>query len=430
MATDAKKKVKKNNPVLDMTLTPQYKDAMLFNMTPEQYGLADMFNAIPNNLAEMFNAIPNQSTPYQYQQERLSPSANQQQNFIQDLLGAGKAVGDVMAPYTEAGEPTPYLQLIRAAAAGYAPDYSKILESDITRKHENIKLGQQLLNQLQLKGLEQQIASQKQQEQQQFELGKQGQQQQFDVIKQLNQQEFTTQERKAGEKFKAQEAEADRNLKLEISNQINELRKEQIDYLNRLRNALGAPKAVADAVYNVWENFDKTDTLTKQYKQTLGFVNRAKSLIDSNNPIAKNAITTIMARASSEVGNLSKSDREGLGGSEALIDKLKQIQQSLISGTLTEKNKVYLKDFISRLEQSAIDGIEQRSSYYKQVANNRTSGLWSDYVNGVFSVKNIPTEKDLYEQKILEQKISTPSVTIKEIKTSTGYKPTNVRVKQ
>jgi hypothetical protein len=66
-------------------------------------------------------------------------------------------------------------------------------------------------------------------------------------------------------------------------------------------------------------------------------------LADSNNPISNNAIATIAARASGEVGNLSEADKAPFGGSQAIVARLAQFASTNVTGLRTPENKKWIK---------------------------------------------------------------------------------------
>lgn len=76
-------------------------------------------------------------------------------------------------------------------------------------------------------------------------------------------------------------------------------------------------------------------------------------LADSNSPIEQNAIATIAARASGEVGNLSEADKAPFGGSQAIADRLAQFARTSVSGVRTADNVKYIHDLARAFRGSA-----------------------------------------------------------------------------
>lgn len=96
-------------------------------------------------------------------------------------------------------------------------------------------------------------------------------------------------------------------------------------------------------------------TSVKAANDVEGLLNLAKK----GNPIAGEAAKNKILRLSDERGALSDQDRASLGGSKAIDDKIKQIAQTALTGSLTPDNIRYLEDIAIRLGKTSRENLEK-----------------------------------------------------------------------
>lgn len=89
-------------------------------------------------------------------------------------------------------------------------------------------------------------------------------------------------------------------------------------------------------------------------QSSIDAANSVIDLIDSNNPLADNAVPTYMARASGEVGNLSEPDKAPFGGSQALAARMQQAISQASTGQLTPENRDFVRKLAQTMKNSAI----------------------------------------------------------------------------
>jgi len=80
----------------------------------------------------------------------------------------------------------------------------------------------------------------------------------------------------------------------------------------------------------------------KDDMKALGQVRSAREALASNNPVADEAIKTMLAKASGEVGNLTETERDMFGGSKSIMSRLRRMGQRAASGELPEEDKQLL----------------------------------------------------------------------------------------
>ena len=84
------------------------------------------------------------------------------------------------------------------------------------------------------------------------------------------------------------------------------------------------------------------DQNTRKDMERYTAANNALALLGTNQPISDEAVKTQLARLAGEVGNLTEADLSRFGGSRDLIERSKQLSQTLATGKLTEGNKKQL----------------------------------------------------------------------------------------
>jgi hypothetical protein len=120
---------------------------------------------------------------------------------------------------------------------------------------------------------------------------------------------------------------------------------------------------------------EKLNAEGKKFFESLQAVKSAKTILDSNNPIGDNMISAIMARASGEVGALTEADKAPYGGSQAVTTRLSQAMTQWKSGKLTDQNRAFLTDVMSKMELNSQRSI---NSYADRISKQKAALLKRD----------------------------------------------------
>lgn len=111
----------------------------------------------------------------------------------------------------------------------------------------------------------------------------------------------------------------------------------------------------------------------------------ALKLIDSGNPIAPNAVKTMLAKASGEVGNLTEAERDAFSGSQAIMDLLERYKTRALSSGFTPKDQQALRELAQVYSGSA-------DQFQDNLANTltgqlRANALFADQDEGQLKAK-------------------------------------------
>jgi hypothetical protein len=87
----------------------------------------------------------------------------------------------------------------------------------------------------------------------------------------------------------------------------------------------------------------------------------AREMITSNNPMAQQAASTLFAKATGDVGNLTNEERIPYKTSKALGERIQQAVKELATGTLTEDNKKFALELAAIYEGRADQTIESHA---------------------------------------------------------------------
>jgi hypothetical protein len=120
------------------------------------------------------------------------------------------------------------------------------------------------------------------------------------------------------------------------------------------------------------------DPSVRKAQQSLDSANTIRTLVDSNNPIAANAIPTFMARASGEVGNLSEADKAPFGGSQAILSRFQNALEQKATGRLTPENATFIKELVNKMEGAATGNIETLAKLRSKQYSGLNSSLKED----------------------------------------------------
>lgn len=107
--------------------------------------------------------------------------------------------------------------------------------------------------------------------------------------------------------------------------------------------------------YNRLSKDFNSDKVVSGIRQQIAETENAKQLINEavTNPIAASALPRSLARLSGEVGVMTDQDIADFGGSRALLDRLEQIAEEMMTGKLTDENRQYMDALIDRMGNSA-----------------------------------------------------------------------------
>ena len=97
----------------------------------------------------------------------------------------------------------------------------------------------------------------------------------------------------------------------------------------------------------------RLDTLNKKSREAGDSARTMVTLLESNNPVADNAIPTFAARATGEVGNLTEAERKPFGGSSAITRKLARWTKLAAVGKITDADRSELLKLARAFDISA-----------------------------------------------------------------------------
>src|SRR3990167_2033820 len=143
------------------------------------------------------------------------------------------------------------------------------------------------------------------------------------------------------------------------------------------------------------------DASVKKSQQSIDAANNIRALVNSENPIAANAIPTYMARASGEVGNLSEGDKKPFGGSAAILSRLRASATQVATGELTQENAGFITELANLMEKRANDNIEKlartRSKQYSRASEFLKENDIYESLRPIVDIANPATGKRKYE---------------------------------
>jgi hypothetical protein len=125
------------------------------------------------------------------------------------------------------------------------------------------------------------------------------------------------------------------------------------------------------------------DPSVRKAQQSLDSANIIRTLVDSNNPIAANAIPTFMARASGEVGNLSEADKAPFGGSQAILSRFQNALAQKATGRLTPENAAFITELANKMEGAAAGNIDSLAKLRSRQYSGLNSSLKEDDLYGM-----------------------------------------------
>lgn len=126
---------------------------------------------------------------------------------------------------------------------------------------------------------------------------------------------------------------------------------------------------------NVKDRQKEFNRLAKDQLDILDKVNGATASLDLQNPIADQAMGTLMAKASGEVGNLTEAERDMFRGSPALTRRAQALFTKMKSGILTDADRNDLRELIETYKDMASTAVRGRA---KLVSSQMSGNLGMD----------------------------------------------------
>jgi hypothetical protein len=190
----------------------------------------------------------------------------------------------------------------------------------------------------------------------------------------------------------------------DINQQLSELVNKSGIYPNPRGSNQLPPEA--RAIRDVQKTFNKA---VEPFNKALNYADQVDNIINNAGPgrkIAKKTVETILARARSEVGNLSQYEQSGTASAQSALDRLDQFVQTIETGELTDTNKEAIKDLVKQFRSASYDNIKaNRQVHSKQGAEAYgVLGLTQDKFNQ--SLSAIDTAKPMKQDKPEEKKKS------------------------
>ena len=113
----------------------------------------------------------------------------------------------------------------------------------------------------------------------------------------------------------------------------------------------------------------------KKHFEAIEQARSARALLDSDNPLADNAIPTFMARATGEVGALSEADKKPYGSAKDILSRISQVTEELRTGKLTTANREFIGKLATTFENS---GRRAVNAYADRVASQKSALIGMD----------------------------------------------------
>lgn len=111
------------------------------------------------------------------------------------------------------------------------------------------------------------------------------------------------------------------------------------------------------------------DALVKDILEEQMSFDRAKSLADLNNPVTTNVFKRAMIRLSGEKGGrFSDQDVKQFGGSQALVDRIEQVTEEVLTGKFSETNIRYYKELMRHLKKMNNRNLTAKIEGFAQIA--------------------------------------------------------------
>lgn len=112
----------------------------------------------------------------------------------------------------------------------------------------------------------------------------------------------------------------------------------------------------------IWKGSKDFNLYTKDFNKALQQANTAIKIIDNGGKMTGSAISTFMARASGEVGNLTESERDVFRGKQDWIAKMKRWAETAGSSELPEPDKAALKQLAVEFKAASTESMHEKAT--------------------------------------------------------------------
>lgn len=148
------------------------------------------------------------------------------------------------------------------------------------------------------------------------------------------------------------------------------------------------------------------NSLTKDILKARQQAGKAVEMIRSGNKIAPEAVKVLLARASGDVGNLTETEKNVFGGSQALWDKIKQAVATGTTSQLIEGNKeelaklaeMYVANADAALQERA-EGLHGQMAYHPLFQGDDPELLWNQITGGKVKRPGQPVQQSAPQQQ-------------------------------
>lgn len=158
----------------------------------------------------------------------------------------------------------------------------------------------------------------------------------------------------------------------------------------QLKNDQKQSKLDADRLIKLKTDFNK-DKIAEKANMSISSATDIENLLNSNNPIADNAVPTYMARLSGEVGALSEADKKPFGASKDIIGRVEQALKQKATGQLSDQNRLYLAQLADVIKKSAKVKLKDRASVYSKQFGKIT-GADPNELSGILVPEDAPVQ--------------------------------------
>jgi hypothetical protein len=133
---------------------------------------------------------------------------------------------------------------------------------------------------------------------------------------------------------------------------------------------------------------------TAKFNQSIDYANSVDAFLKNTGPgqrLTQKAIEPLLARASSEVGNLSTYEQVGKTEARDIIGRLSQALSTLVDSELTQENKAAILDLVKQYRNVANSAID----IHKQISADRGAAAYGNLgLNSNDFKKALPTRSD------------------------------------
>lgn len=88
----------------------------------------------------------------------------------------------------------------------------------------------------------------------------------------------------------------------------------------------------------------------KKHLEAMETAKLARSMLESGNPMADNSVSTMLAKATGDVGNLTDSERLPYKTSKAILARIEQVKEEMTTGKISDENRQWLLGLVDIME--------------------------------------------------------------------------------